>query len=165
MDHLLPPPKWPNTCKIKIDQIGDYLKMHGMRVDKVTFLPGADTMLWLVPKDHEGQAAPPESKLSKTLRGMLERCLTQPGRAERASLGHGLRIDMMVDLEGVCRLQISREGTFPSEKEWETVIKHWPGTLPFVSTDRIEYNSRCYIRGRWVIDPALDVAENGTPPP
>ena len=75
----------------------------------------------------------------------------RPGDVKRTKLAGGLGIDVICGIDGMWRLQIWRQGTQPSLKEWETVLKSWPTPLPEVTYKRFANNQRQYLRGEWKV--------------
>jgi hypothetical protein len=76
-----------------------------------------------------------------------------PGQTKRVTLTGGLGIDVICGLDGMWRLQIWREGTSSSDKEWETVLKAWPGEPPSPgAVRRFVHKGRQYMQGEWTTD-------------
>lgn len=75
---------------------------------------------------------------------MIHQATKTAGLAVRRSLGGGLRIDVIID-EGQARVQISRALVYPSDREWETVLRAWPYQVPQVQPRRFSYLGRYYM--------------------
>jgi hypothetical protein len=130
------------------------LKRTGLRVVQVIQGEGAETTL-VVERENEGlpmNAKPTRPNyLRNRLAEMYQAAKEQPGQAQRIKLGRGLRVDAIIDSEGAFRLQISRKSLYPSDTEWETVLKN----LPFEAKDasqpeHFEHKGFCYIRAGWL---------------
>lgn len=92
-----------------------------------------------------------KSKLESILSGLLAQASASPGKAARKQLAGGLRVDVLVKA-GITRLQLSREGVYPSNVEWHTTLKNWPITI-YAEPERKEYQGRCYLTASWKIHP------------
>ncbi len=138
------------------NDLGKFLK-KGMQVITVMPGPGAETtMLAVVPDELVADLAKhSKSKRKVSLREILVDLAGwasfKPGDVRRAVLSGGLGIDVICGIDGMWRLQIWREGTQPSLKEWETVLKSWPEPLPEVAYKRFTHNNRQYLRGEWKV--------------
>jgi hypothetical protein len=86
------------------------------------------------------------NKLAVVLADLFNQAEQDPGVPKRSSLRGGLRIDTIHGKDGALRLQISRKGKVPSEKEWETVLKHLPVELNVSEPNRFEHQGSSYIR-------------------
>ncbi len=143
------------------NDLAKYLK-KGMQVITVMPGPGAETtMLAIVPdelvkeleKHGQGKRKP---SLREILADMAGWAALQPGTVKRAKLTGGLGIDIIWGIDGMWRLQIWREGSEPSLKEWETVLKSWPEPAPEVAYKRFAHPKRSYMQGEWkVIDESI----------
>jgi hypothetical protein len=160
---------------IRWNELGKYLK-RGMQMITIVPGPGAETtMLAVVPdeliadleKRKNNKRKPSLREIMVDLNGWAA---FKPGDVKRAMLSGGLGIDVICGIDGMWRLQIWREGSQPSLKEWETVMKSWPEALPEVPYKRFTHNNRQYMRGEWKINnepisgdiPGADNAETET---
>jgi len=103
------------------------------------------------------------SKLSLILVDMLKAAWRKPGKPQRRELASGLRIELILGLEGVLRMQISREKVYPADKEWETIAEHWPQAwdwpmegghgiaVPLRAQEMFTAKGRRYLRGEWPV--------------
>ena len=91
--------------------------------------------------------------LRSILSEMLDAAAQNPGDPVRNTLSRGLQVDIKVDNGKTC-LQIRRSGEYPSDKEWETVLKSWPypvSVCPKIMTAGI----RKYLHAEWPTQPRL----------
>lgn len=89
------------------------------------------------------------AKLDDLIPDMLARAAADPGIPKRATLGRGLRIDLMVK-DAQIHLQLSRLGVFPSEQEWKTVIKRLGDAAATAGEPgKKTYQGRRYLAGTW----------------
>lgn len=87
------------------------------------------------------------SGLRGTLTGLLQQAIDSPGRPARQVLFRGLRVDVKIE-RGQTHLQISRNGQYPSETEWQTVLNYWPYPV-MAQVSRLEFSGRCFLRASW----------------
>jgi len=102
--------------------------------------------------------------LARTLDQLVKRAEEHPGQAQRQPLAHGLRVDVMVK-DGQTYLQISRDSTWPSAREWGTVTRDFPSPVPNVAAKRIHDGHRYYLKAQWatVHADALPLTPNPSP--
>lgn len=93
------------------------------------------------------------SILRSILSEMLDAAEKNPGDPVRNTLSRGLQIDVKIDNGRTC-LQISRSGEYPSDKEWETVLKSWPYPVQ-VSPKTFAAGVRKYLQAEWPTQPRL----------
>lgn len=67
--------------------------------------------------------------LKKIMRDLLSDAAKQPGVFQPAKQEGGLRMAVKVD-GGVTSLKIGRDRVYPSDREWETVLRMLPYTAP-----------------------------------
>ena len=78
-------------------------------------------------KDSQLKITPKPSKLSYRLAQLFTWAQTHQGKKQSIdNLGSGLAVDAMYGLDGALRFQIARIGVYPSEQEWQTVVKYLP---------------------------------------
>jgi hypothetical protein len=149
----------PNDSRVYTihwNDLGKYLK-RGMQVITVTPGPGAEsTMLAVVPDElvadlNKSSKSRRKISLREILVDLAGWASFKPGDVRRAVLSGGLGIDVICGIDGMWRLQIWRQGSEPSAREWETVLKSWPTPLPEVTYKRFANNQRQYMRGEWKV--------------
>lgn len=86
--------------------------------------------------------------LAGTIDQMVKEATTHPGTPYRRPLARGLRVDVMVT-DGETHLQISRDNTWPSVKEWQTVTGLWPSPVPSLAPRRSYTDGRYYLMAKW----------------
>jgi hypothetical protein len=159
MDPVVRPAMSDNEIETRVYtihwvELGKYLK-RGMKMISVMQGPGAQTtMLAIVPDELVADLEKHSKRRSKpSLRDVLIDLAGwasyQRGEAKRLVLSGGLGIDVICGLDGMWRLQIWREDSPPSLKEWETVLKSWPTELENVQYTRFIHKDRQYMRGEW----------------
>jgi hypothetical protein len=75
-------------------------------------------------------------KLSDLLSSMLSNCRNALGEERVArQLGGGLQLALRVDPGGQYTLKLIRLRTAPSDRELETVLRHWPDGSPAYRPD------------------------------
>lgn len=93
--------------------------------------------------------------LRSLLDEMYKTARANVGQALRRELKRGLRIDLIVGLDGKLRLQISRQGANPSSQEWKIVCNAFPVELAERMPERFDHKDRSYLRAAWLAnDPA-----------
>jgi len=132
----------------------------GLRVREVIMGENAETTI-VVDVPEEVKTATPEvqqpvpeiqpkdSKLSHRLAELFAWCQQHPGKPKRIELPGGMRVDAILGLDAVMRMQISREGMWPSDTEWETTIRHLPFEVETGEPERFEYKGAFYLRTEW----------------
>jgi hypothetical protein len=144
---------------IRWNDLGEYLK-RGMQIINIMPGPGAETsMLAIVPDElvvdiekHSKSKRRSKPSLKDVLVDLAGWASYQRGKARRAVLSGGLGIDVICGLDGMWRLQIWREDSPPSLKEWETVLKSWPTELENIQYTRFIHKDRQYMRGEWKVN-------------
>lgn len=86
--------------------------------------------------------------LAGTIDQMVKDAEAHPGKPYRRPLARGLRVDVLVK-DGEMHLQISRDNTWPSQKEWQTVTGLWPSPVPSLAPSRAFFEGRYYLRAKW----------------
>lgn len=88
-----------------------------------------------------------DNKLALVLADLINQVEQDYGTPKRASLRGGLRVDAIHGKDDILRMQISRKGKSPSQKEWETVLKHLPIELTSPKEpEKIEHQGFVYLR-------------------
>src|SRR3990167_1090176 len=100
--------------------------------------------------------------LARTLDQLVKRAEEHPGQAQRQPLFRGLRVDVMVK-DGETYLQISRDATWPSAREWGTVTRDFPSPVPNVAAKRIHDGHRYYLKTQWATVRADELPLTPTP--
>ena len=88
--------------------------------------------------------------LANTLDQLVRQAEARPGEAKRQALARGLRVDVMVK-DGTMHVQISRDNTWPSYREWQTVANNFPSPVPAtIAPMRIYDQKRYYLKAHWM---------------
>lgn len=66
---------------------------------------------------------------------------TMQGRAAKRKLKGGLHIGIKANATSYT-LILSRDGSYPSEKEWQTVLNHWPYHTELIQPSKIVDSDR-----------------------
>ncbi len=153
------PDPLPDSAMIAISDWPAYRIQHGLKVDQVIQLENAGTELichysptWSKPMDRatpDSQPITPKSKLGLLLYTLLRAAAGAPGVPQRRTLAGGLRIDLIVGLDGQTRLQLSREKVYPSETEMATALNAWPYPLGDLAPKKFDYHGRFYAQFAW----------------
>lgn len=104
-------------------------------------------------------------KLSEVMEEMMRDALLSD-KGISLVLGHGLRIGLSVTF-GTVLLQLSRRKTYPSESEWDTVLKSFSklprdfwGRKPLPIQVQVTHKGQHHvIRGSWELEDMLEGAE------
>ncbi len=149
-----------DSVQISWDDWPAFRIQHGLRVAEVVQLENAQTeiicheavsrsrpMQDLTPNSQPATAH--KSKLGLLLYTMLCLAAGAPGVPQRRTLAGGLRIDLIVGLDGQTRLQLSREKVYPSETEMATALNAWPYPLEDLAPKKFDYRSRFYAQFAW----------------
>lgn len=137
--------KWNDWAKVR--------DLLGLRVMNVIHGDGAETTIVVDGPEHalrsltmSGRTARNGNKLALILAEMVNKAEAHTGSIQRQELRGGLRIDMMLGIDGTLRLQASRAKVEPSVKEWETTLKHLPEGLSAQNEQRMEHQGRFFVR-------------------
>lgn len=144
--------------------IGDWPKLRDRRdfeLLEVRQGVGAETILVVRRMDidmEDNDFRPKPSKLSYRLMELMRLAREQIGEPQRMQLPSGLRVDAIYGKDGTVRLQISREGIYPSHIEWTTTINNLPfENLQIGAPERFEHKGACYLRTGWAwVDSSRD---------
>lgn len=71
---------------------------------------------------------------TQMLSQMMEACKTT-GPVQRRRLKHGLHITLVLR-STTWTLILRRDDVYPSEQEWDTVLRHWPYRVEHVTAER-----------------------------
>jgi hypothetical protein len=97
----------------------------------------------------DAAGAPAEGRLHQLLDDLVFAAESAAGVPKRLPLKKGLRIDLLIGA-GRTRLQLSRQGTYPSDQEWHTVLFYWPTQLPSgISYVRQQKGNEFYLCASW----------------
>ena len=88
------------------------------------------------------------SKLAHILEGQLTEAINHAGAPIIRRLYSGLRIEIMVVSNDV-KLTLTRDNTYPSLAEWDTVLKHFPYNVPKLLPENKQQGSRYTISARF----------------
>jgi hypothetical protein len=69
------------------------------------------------------------TSLSYLLENAVTVALSRPKQVQHIALRHGLGIELYVDENGVNHLMLYRPAVFPSESEWDAVLRAYPNLL------------------------------------
>jgi len=76
-----------------------------------------------------------------------------PGTPQRTHLEGGLGIDILIRIQPdhatTTHLQLSRSGVEPSQREYATVLEHWPYPLARPTARWFKHNGRTYLATCW----------------
>jgi len=90
------------------------------------------------------------SALARQIEGLLRAASARPGNVERMTLSGGLRIDVMIGVDGQTRLMLARRGVLPSGEEWSTVLAYWPYDVSLnVEPEKFEFKQWRCLRAAW----------------
>ena len=95
-----------------------------------------------------------KSKLQEILEDMFAEAKAKAGQKVVRKLGRGLRIEMICVNSGATSaiwLAITRDDTFPSLKEWETVTNNFPYQVPKVEPASDRSGGRYSISARFAL--------------
>jgi len=94
--------------------------------------------------------------LNEVLSHLVSMAEAHPGTPQRTHLTHGLGIDVLVRLQPdgatTTHLQLSRGGSAgaePSDREYKTVLEHWPYALARPTARWFKHNGRTYLAACW----------------
>jgi len=97
-----------------------------------------------------------KSKLQEILEDQLVEAKAKGGQKVVRKLGRGLRIEMTY-VNGNVWLAITRDDTFPSLKEWETVTGNLPCQVPKVEPTSDHSGGRYSISARFALGRAVQM--------
>jgi len=145
---------------IKIADLCDLAAQHGFRIERVTlderhrltahiFANGLEIEFQESEQEMEKKAKPPV-KLKAILQRMHSRAAGKPGEVVRNTLAGGLRLDLIVGIDGETRILVARKDVYPSATEWTVVLGHFPYDPPLdVLPERFEYKGWHCLRAAW----------------
>ena len=143
-------------ARVRIDEWPGLRDLLSLRVIEIMVMYEANRPLeviltvdgprYLQPKENERYHPANESKLAIMLAEMFNRSYKRQGHPERVILRGRLGVDVIHGLDGVLRMQIWRKGMSPSDKEWETVLKHLPFEAGVTEPERFEHKGAFYLR-------------------
>lgn len=85
----------------------------------------------------------PKTKLAGMLAKLHQQAARNPGQTVRMELKGGLRIDLIVGIDGMTRILLARRTVHPSPAEWRTTIANLPTQPP------AETNPEPFIHNGW----------------
>ncbi|RJX17568.1 MAG: hypothetical protein C4575_13065 [Desulforudis sp.] len=92
----------------------------------------------------------PKNKLAQILADLHRRAEQNTGVPQRVELTGGLRIDMIVGIDGMSRILLARVGVYPSVNEWTTTLNHLPYDPPLETTpEQFTHNGWWCLRAAW----------------
>jgi hypothetical protein len=80
------------------------------------------------------------------MKDLLAEAQARPGIPARLRLSNNLLVSVGID-HGLAELSISRSSTFPSERDWQTIRRHWPTPLP-AEPVQVEAGGRYFLVAR-----------------
>lgn len=95
---------------------------------------------------------PVDSRLGKILHMLFADATRSPGKPQRVDLFGGLHLAMIIEIDNFFRMQLHREGVYPSDTEWKTTLAHMPVHLPAQTPEMFEHAGKFYMRGSWPLD-------------
>ena len=154
-------------ASVPIESLPAFLERNRLRQERAEWgwEPGAEPTVYvsllqpalpgLPPVEQEAKPSPPPvpparpSKLALTLAGMLRQAAARPASVQSKNLFRGLRVDIMVGIDGQTRLMIARKGVYPSDAEWVTILSYWPYDPPEAVPEKFEYRQWRCMRAVW----------------
>lgn len=85
----------------------------------------------------------PKTKLAGLLAKLHQQAERNPGQTVRMELKGGLRIDLIVGIDGMTRILLARRTVHPSPVEWRTTIANLPSQPP------VETNPEPFVHNGW----------------
>ncbi len=64
--------------------------------------------------------------LTRILRELIEKALADIGQLKQHRLEKGLRLSIRITATDMIYLGLDREDVYPSQEEYDTVLKNWP---------------------------------------
>jgi hypothetical protein len=99
--------------------------------------------------------------LKKVLRDLLNAAAKQPGVLQPAKLQGGLRLAAKID-DGKTYLKVGRDRTYPSDGEWDTVMRSLPYTLAKKYHGRgVGSDTRRWLWATWPTPGQLELGDEG----
>ena len=96
----------------------------------------------------------PRSKLAGMLAQLHQQAAHNPGQTVRMELKGGLRIDLIVGIDGVTRILLARRTVHPSPVEWHTTLANLPSPPPDeVNPEPFVHNGWGCLRAAWQTAP------------
>jgi hypothetical protein len=152
---------------VSINDLPEFLAGRGLRQERAEWgwERGAEPTIYvsrlqpalpgLPPVEQEAKPSPPPvppagpSKLALILSRLVRQAAAHPGSVEHHNLFKGLRLDLMVGLDGETRLMIARKSVYPSDAEWVTILSYWPYDPPDMVPEKFEYKQWRCMRAVW----------------
>lgn len=135
------------------DQAGE-LKLtaviHSLSGEPIQFEDEVQNSMAKKKPDPTDDEKPHRSKLSDVLTELHASAVRNLGKPQRMELPGGLRVDCIVGIDGNTRILLAREGVYPSDTEFTTILAHWPYDPPDVAPpERFEHKAWCCLRAAW----------------
>lgn len=107
-----------------------------------------------MPKDGiaEERQSQPKSKLAFVLDKLNSQALAHPGKIQTHELKSGLTVKVNCEIDGTTRLLLARDGVYPSDTEFTTVMANWPYDPPLeIVPEKTEsQNGKIFgLRAKW----------------
>lgn len=101
-------------------------------------------------EDQQMPEQKPKSKLAFVLEQLHRAAELHPGKIQEHILKSGLTIKLNCEIDGTTRLLLAREGVYPSDTEWATVMAHFPYDPPLeVEPEKCEGKNMFGLRAKW----------------
>lgn len=92
----------------------------------------------------------PRNKLAQILTEIHQRAWQNVGVPQRVELPGGLRIDLIVGLDGMTRILLARKNVYPSPIEWTTTLNHLPYDPPLdAAPEQFTHKEWWCLRAAW----------------
>jgi hypothetical protein len=92
----------------------------------------------------------PKSKLGFVLDQLLKQAELHPGQVQTHALKSGLTVKVNCEIDGTTRLLLAREGVYPSDTEYATILAHWPYDPPLdVEPEKCQNKNIFGLRAKW----------------
>lgn len=89
-------------------------------------------------------------KLSTILSELWAQALDAPGKPKARNLNQGLRAMLKALHDGrVISVYISRQSVYPSDREWQTIVRDLPVKVSGVPQHRFEFKGRLYLSAQF----------------
>ena len=86
--------------------------------------------------------------LRETLSGMIMAARSDKTKVTRVRLAKGLTVAMLMGIDDVLALQLSRADVYPSMREWKTVLDMMPHNTVIELPREMIANHTYYLRGK-----------------
>ena len=91
----------------------------------------------------------PRNKLAAILAELQQQAAAHPGEVRRLQLPGGLRIDLIVGIDGRTRILLARRTVHPSQTEWKTTLAHLPYSPGEIDPEPFIHDGWGCLRSAW----------------